>query len=166
MDRQILLGRVSVPTYTRFSSFGETHVALPGPPSGPIDCHAANEKALRDRLTAIDAHLAEIDVSLAADFPDYAALASPKPISVADVQSNLRDDEALVLILDTAGLAPLPEETFVWIVTKNDVRWLRSELGRVGLQREVAALRCGLDATAWEGDCAATIKVRSQRQSG
>src|SRR5262249_18496443 len=89
---------------------------------------------------------------LAKDFPDYATLASPKPVSVADVQASLRDDEALVLFLDTDDrFKPLPEETFVWVVTKRHVRWLRSELGTAALRREVWALRCGLDATAWDG---------------
>lgn len=58
-----------------------------------------------------------------------------------------------MLLLDTdARFKPLPEETFVWIVTERDVRWLRSDLGTDALKREVAALRCGLDATAWHGD--------------
>ena len=43
----------------------------------------------------------------------------------------------------------LPEETFIWVVTKSDVRWVRSELGTAALAREVAALRCGLDTSNW-----------------
>jgi tetratricopeptide (TPR) repeat protein/CHAT domain-containing protein len=116
----------------------------------PARRHAASEKALGDRLTAIDARLAAIDSQLAKDFPDYAALASTKPVPVAEVQASLRDDEALLLFLDTDDrFEPLPEETFIWVVTKTDVRWLRSDLGTVALRREVAALRCGLDATNW-----------------
>jgi len=42
-------------------------------------------------------------------------------------------------------LTPTPEETFIWVVTKSDVRRVRSDLGTQSLQREVAALRCGLD---------------------
>ena len=48
------------------------------------------EKVLADRLTAIDTRLAEIDRRLGRDFPDYAALASPAPISVAEVQGPAR----------------------------------------------------------------------------
>src|SRR5687767_8417292 len=107
------------------------------------------EKALADRLTAIDTRLAEIDRRLGRDFPDYAALASPAPISVAEVQAQLGTDEALVLFLDTPEGKPLPEETFIWVVTKTDTRWARSDLGTTALNREVATLRCGLDATAW-----------------
>jgi CHAT domain-containing protein len=118
----------------------------------PAKRNAAGETALSDRLAAIDGRVAAIDSRLAKDFPDYAALASPKSVSVANVQAILRDDEAMVLFLDTAEFKPLPEETFVWVVTKTEVRWLRSELGTAGLEREVAALRCGLDARAWYGD--------------
>jgi CHAT domain-containing protein len=97
------------------------------------------------RIAAIDARVAEMDKHFTADFPDYVALVSPKPITVADVQANLRPDEALVLFLDTPEWKPTPEETFVWVITKTDVRWVKSDLGTQALTREVAALRCGLD---------------------
>ena len=97
------------------------------------------------RITEIDARITDIDKRLAKDFPDYAALASPKPLSVEQVQANLAADEALVLFLDMPEAPPTPEETFIWVVTETDVRWVRSELGTSSLQREVAALRCGLD---------------------
>ena len=69
--------------------------------------------------------------------------ASPVAASVADVQAALGADEALALFLDTPEQKPLPEETFLWVVTKTDVQWLRSDLGTAALAREVAALRCG-----------------------
>lgn len=111
---------------------------------------ATGEKELSDRLAAIDGRFGEIDARFAKDFPDYAALASPRPISVADAQASLREGEALVLFLDTDDqFKPLPEETFIWVVTKTDMKWVRSDLGTGALQREVTALRCGLDASAW-----------------
>jgi len=118
----------------------------------PAKREADAEKALANRLTAIDTRLAEIDRRLARDFPDHAALASPTPISVAQVQAQLGADEALALFLDTPEGKPLPEETFIWVVTKTATRWARSALGTTALTREVAALRCGLDATAWYGE--------------
>jgi CHAT domain-containing protein/tetratricopeptide (TPR) repeat protein len=115
------------------------------------------------RLAAIDARIAVIDKELAADFPDYAALASPTPLSVEEVQAQLAVDEALVLFLDTPALTPTPEETFIWVVTKTDLRWVRSELGSNGLGDEVAALRCGLDYSgAWQQEkshCSELLKV-------
>jgi hypothetical protein len=51
-----------------------------------------------------------------------------------------------VLFLDTdERFKAAPEETFIWVVTKSDVHWVRSDLGTRALEREVAALRCGLD---------------------
>jgi len=97
------------------------------------------------RLDAIDGRIASIDKRLAANFPDYAAFANPAPASIADIQAVLHPDEALVMFLDTTEDPPLPEETFIWVVTKTDTRWVRSELGTPELSREVYALRCGLD---------------------
>jgi len=118
----------------------------------PAKRDGAGEKVMFDRLNDIDNRLAALDDLLAKDFPDYAALARPTPIRVAEVQVSLRDDEALIQFLDTAEFTPLAEETFVWVVTKTDVRWVRSAFGTAALLREVAALRCGLDAAAWDGN--------------
>jgi CHAT domain-containing protein/tetratricopeptide (TPR) repeat protein len=111
----------------------------------------AAEAANADRLAAIEARITEINKRLATNFADYATLSDPEPSSVSHVQADLRPDEALVQFLDTPEQQPAPGETFVWIVTKTELRWLRSDLGTASLAREVAALRCGLDATAWAG---------------
>jgi tetratricopeptide (TPR) repeat protein len=128
----------------------------------------AAETATIVRLAAIDARIADIDKRLKADFPDYAALSRPEPLSVEEVQSQLRPDEALALFLDTPEWKPTPEETFIWVVTKMDVRWARSELGTPALTREVAALRCGLDAALWDEEASAArcrdlVKTAPQR---
>ena len=106
------------------------------------------------RLAAIDARLAEIDAKLKAEFPDYAALASPAPLSLAEAQALLGENEALVLFLDTPDKKPTPEETFIWVATETQARWVRSDLGKAALVREVEALRCGLDAMAWSSGSA------------
>ena len=115
------------------------------------------------RLAAIDARIKEIDKELAAKFPDYAVLSSPTPLAAAEVQAQLGADEALVLFFDTEERKAAPEETFIWVVTKTELRWVRSDLGTVALTREVQALRCGLDAEAWAGDgagkCAGLLKI-------
>ena len=121
------------------------------------------EAANAQRLTTIDARLGDIDARLTAEFPDYASLASPQPLKIEQAQAELTPDEALVLFLDTPKWDPTPEETFVWIVTKSEVRWLRSNLGTPALTREVTALRCGLDAAAWHDQgaarCAGVLKI-------
>lgn len=90
---------------------------------------AQAEAANVARLSAIDTLIARIDKQLAKDFPDYAALANPQPISIADVQKHLGEKEAVVLFLDTSKRRPTPEETFVWVVTKADSRMAKVDLG-------------------------------------
>ncbi|MGA7324297.1 MAG: CHAT domain-containing tetratricopeptide repeat protein [Rhodomicrobium sp.] len=108
------------------------------------------EAANAARLSAIDMSISEIDGKLKNQFPDFAALASPAPLAIAEVQALLGADEALILFLNTPAWKPTPEETFIWAVTKTDMRWVRSGLGMAALAREVQALRCGLDVEAWE----------------
>ena len=118
----------------------------------PARRSAAAEAGLSARLATIDTRLAEIDATLRQAFPDYAALAKPEPLSVEEVQSELHADEALMLFLDTPETKTRPEETFIWVVTKTDIAWVRSGWGTPSLAREVAALRCGLDSAAWDGE--------------
>ena len=110
----------------------------------------AAEAANVARLGEIDKRLADIDARLATAFPDFAALSRPEPLTVAEIQGLLRPDEALVAFFDTGELKPAPEETFVWVVTKSNMRWLRADLGTQALASEVAVLRCGLDAATWD----------------
>jgi CHAT domain-containing protein/tetratricopeptide (TPR) repeat protein len=110
------------------------------------------ERAEAARLQTIEMRVADIDRQFKKDFPDYAALTSMAPLTVEEIQAQLREDEALVLFLDTPEWKPLPDETFVWALTKTGARWLRSDLGMAALGRDVAALRCGLDATRWEDE--------------
>src|SRR5262249_44164785 len=109
----------------------------------------APEAANAARQEAIAKRIAEMDTSHKYKFPGYAAWASPAALSAAEVQALLGTDEALVLFLDTPEWKPTSEETFLWVVTKTEVRWVRSDLGTRALTREVAALRCGLDDTLW-----------------
>jgi CHAT domain-containing protein len=126
-----------------------------------------SEAANVARLNEIDTRVAAIDKRLAIGFPDFAALATPEPLTVEQVQADLRPEEALVQFLDTPKWGPTPEETFVWVVTKTEARWVRSELGTPALTREVAALRCGLDATAWYGNrakrCGELLKLEPDK---
>jgi CHAT domain-containing protein/Flp pilus assembly protein TadD len=110
------------------------------------------EDEVRNRLAEVRARLTEIDGVLTKEFPDYVAMVSPEPLPVAELQKMLAEDEALVLFLDTPEKAPLPEETFVWVVTKTNIRWVRSDFGRTKLIQEVTALRCGLDTDMWQDE--------------
>ena len=110
--------------------------------------------ALRSELSGLNAKFAAIDARLAREFPDYAALSNPKPLSVAATQALLGSDEALFLTIDASN------ETFAWLVTKNDARWVKLALTPKDIADKVQALRCGLD---YDGEWGATDKERAQR---
>jgi CHAT domain-containing protein len=109
----------------------------------PAQRKPEKEQALRSRLAGIAGRLDTLDGRLAKEFPEYTRLASPQPLSIARVQELLASQEALVLIASRLN------QSLVWVITKERARWELVPLGEDELGREVAALRCGLDASAW-----------------
>jgi CHAT domain-containing protein/Tfp pilus assembly protein PilF len=97
---------------------------------------------LRRALSALEAKLAEIDAHLGRDFPDYAELSNPKPLSIAAVQPLLGTDEALLFWLGNN------EESYVFALTRDGFDWKVIPLGAQALSEKVAAFRRGLDLDA------------------
>jgi hypothetical protein len=62
--------------------------------------NAAREAELGTGLATTDRQLVALNARLAKDFPEYAGLANPEPLSINDAQNQLRPDEALVLFTD------------------------------------------------------------------
>ena len=75
-------------------------------------------------------------------YPDYVALADPRPLSVPTVQALLKDDEALVAMLVGST------KSFVWALTRERAEWAEIDAGSAALAEHVAALRNGLDPLA------------------
>jgi CHAT domain-containing protein/tetratricopeptide (TPR) repeat protein len=117
--------------------------------AGKADAKAA--EAARTAITQIERRLAEKRSALREAFPDYAELANPKPLSLADAQKLLGEGDALVLFLGLGQAGRVPEETIVFALTKDEARWASIGLGLSALRERVTALRCGLDAGAWRG---------------
>jgi CHAT domain-containing protein len=94
---------------------------------------------LRSQIAELERRLAAISARLEKDFPDYAALANPKPLTVAEVQKLLASDEGLVvwLIGET--------ESYVFAVTKEKFDWRSIALSREALSEKVATLRRGVN---------------------
>ena len=107
---------------------------------------AASEGALRARLAAVASRIDSLDGRLAKEFPQYASLASPQPLSIAATQSILAPQEVLIYV------ASLPKQSLVWVIGKDIARVVLVPTGKEELAREVAALRCGLDHALWKGD--------------
>jgi hypothetical protein len=96
-----------------------------------------------DRLEHIGHEISALDATIASRFPDYADFTNPAPLDVAAVQALLREDEALVLFIETGS------PTWVWVVSKADKSLALINLSSDALAAEVTNLRCGLDQTNW-----------------
>ena len=130
-----------------------------------------SDETERSQLAEIDRRIAEIDQTLAKDFPAYRALASTEPLTIAEVQAQLRGDEVLLLFLDTAAIKPTPDETFIWAISKTEARWVRSDVGIEAMTDDIIpALRCGLDRSAWHGEgflrCAKLLGIGLDKAPG
>ena len=115
--------------------------------AGKADAKAA--EAARASIAGIEAKLADKQAALRQAFPDYAELAKPKPLPLAEAKGLLGEGDAMVLTLDLAGYDRLAEETIIFALTKKEARWISIGLGTRALREQVTALRCGLDAGAW-----------------
>ena len=109
--------------------------------------NANNIGKMRRRLATIDQLLKPVNPDFMKELEKLSALSSPEALSISDTQQHLKTNEALLFLVDTSDSLGIPEETFIWVVTKTDARWVRSPMGTGALEREVSLLRCGLDPT-------------------
>ena len=104
--------------------------------------NAEGEARVKSDAEAAKKSLVALHARLAVEFPQYAELASPKPLPLADAQKLLGADEAMVLFLVTA------EEGFAWFLRKDESLWLKLPIARQELADKVAKLRAQLDLGA------------------
>lgn len=100
---------------------------------------AAAIDALRKDVADSQMKLTALNARLNQEFPDYVALANPKPLKIQDVQQLIGPDEALVFLL--VG----DKETSVFAITRDRSLWRRVPLGGQELSGKIAAFRRGLD---------------------
>jgi tetratricopeptide (TPR) repeat protein len=108
----------------------------------PAKRDAAAEQRIRDRLVEIAKQRATLQGVFAVEFPDYAALSNPQPLTVKEIQALLSDGEALLLY------ATEEKESYVFAVTRTSAAWTQIPLGTAALSEKVAAFRRGLDVEA------------------
>jgi CHAT domain-containing protein/Tfp pilus assembly protein PilF len=106
-------------------------------PEGQQDRVSTDE--LRKQIAEIERRLNAIAARIDKEFPDYAAVAHPKPLTAVEVQKLLGADEALVFFL--IG----PNEGYVFALTREGFEWRTISLGEKNMAAKVAAFRRGLD---------------------
>jgi CHAT domain-containing protein/tetratricopeptide (TPR) repeat protein len=95
--------------------------------------------ALRRELAETESKLAANTARLEREFPEYAALASPKPLNAGEVQQLLGADEALVFFLTG------DKESYLFALSRDGFDWRTIGIGAENLSEKVTAFRSGLD---------------------
>ena len=93
--------------------------------------------ALRQEVASLEERQKALQAKLQNEFPDYAALSSPRPLNLEQAQRLIGDGEAMVVFL------PGEKESYVFAVTHTDFDWRVIPLGRAELADKVADLPQG-----------------------
>jgi CHAT domain-containing protein len=116
------------------------HAIIAAVSKEPSKRDAANEQRTKERLAAVAVERATLQKTFAAEFPDYAALSNPLPMTTAGLQSLLSNDEALI-----AFAAGGDKTSYVFALTRDRFDWKEIPLGEQALSDKVKAFRRGLD---------------------
>jgi CHAT domain-containing protein/Tfp pilus assembly protein PilF len=106
--------------------------------------NAPLEDNLRRRLAIIDQQLSAVNGRLTREFPEYASLSNPGPLSLSGVQALLSANEALVFLLTGEKTS----EAFA--VTRETLVWRSISLTSVQLSDKVTRFRRGLDLNEFQ----------------
>ncbi len=107
----------------------------------PAKRNADKEAQLRKTLAELEQSLKQQSQIISKRFPEYDALVSPAPITVADNQKLLKRDEALLLYLVSG------ENSYAWVVRANGVSFVALDVKSAELDKQVSQLRSKLDPT-------------------
>jgi CHAT domain-containing protein/Tfp pilus assembly protein PilF len=107
---------------------------------------AAREQRIRDRIAAIAEERSDLQATLTREFPDYAALSKPQPLTLKDIQALLADDEAVVIV----NLGPKDAKSYVWAVTRSAADWKEFATTADQVSETVSRLRSLLNADSQE----------------
>jgi CHAT domain-containing protein/tetratricopeptide (TPR) repeat protein len=107
--------------------------------SKPQGADASLTDNIRRQMADTERKLTAVAAQLQKEFPNYAALASPKPLKLEAAQKLLGSDEALVLFLTG------DKESYVFALTRDGFDWHTIPSGSNELVGKIAAFRRGLD---------------------
>jgi CHAT domain-containing protein len=96
------------------------------------------EQRIKDRLDEASKERNELQQVFVRDFPNYAALSKPEPLTAKEIQSLLDNDEALVVI-------DLDEYSYVWVVTKDRADWKAILIPALQTSKTIETLRAALN---------------------
>jgi tetratricopeptide (TPR) repeat protein/CHAT domain-containing protein len=107
----------------------------------PNERDETSEEEMHKRLGEIGTEREKLSDVLAERFPDYVALANPKPLTLQETQALLADDEAVIAF--NIG----NKKSYAWVVTKTAAEWTEIPTNEKTLGEEIKKLRQSLTFT-------------------
>jgi CHAT domain-containing protein/tetratricopeptide (TPR) repeat protein len=108
----------------------------------PAKRDAASEQRTKDRSAAVARERSDLQNVFAKEFPNYAALSKPQPLTTKEIKGLLADDEALVVI-DLGNF-----KSYVWVVTSSAADWKELAVSADQVSKTVSGLRALLESAA------------------
>jgi CHAT domain-containing protein len=109
--------------------------------SPPEERNAEAEARWRQERDKLESLIAETDAVLAEKFPEYAAMANPKPLSLPDVRDLLGDNEAFLVY------AVAKRQSYLWVIRRRRAAMFALPVAAEDLDDAVASLRADMDPT-------------------
>ena len=104
----------------------------------PLQRDAGNELTLRRERDRLDQTIKRLEDALSRRFPQYTELTNPKPAKLKEIQFLLANNEALLAYLVDQ------KASYLWIVRKHALQFIRLDIGRESLAAQVQTLSQGL----------------------
>jgi CHAT domain-containing protein/Tfp pilus assembly protein PilF len=111
----------------------------------PVTLANANERVAEfdKQITQVSIDLIGAEERLTRDYPRFMELTNPRPVTVEDLQKTLlRPEEALL------SYVLLPQETVIFVVTRDDFRMVVSHVRRADIAERVHGIRRSIDKVA------------------
>ena len=115
------------------------------------------EDAMRQKARELDASIQQLNARIAAEFPKYADLLSPKPLKPAEVQQLLGAEDAM-LLYHVSELG-----SYVWVITRERAEWREIKRKPGELDSDVQKLRASLDLEKVAKGEARAVRSRHRR---
>ena len=100
----------------------------------PAKRDATTEKWIKTQIQGIASERIQLQEILTKEFPKFAELAQPIPLSIRGTQRLLADDEALVIF-------DFSSKSYAWIVTRADEEWTALKITAQELETQIMTLR-------------------------
>lgn len=115
----------------------------------PMRVSTTDVELLRAQIERLLAERETLKNSIERRFVAYREIAHDVVLQQGQLRQQLGEHEALVWVFASPQPLPLYPDYYVWVLTRSQSRLFEVPLSAKELETEVAALRCGLDPSAW-----------------